>query len=280
MILNRESVDLIASTSSDELTKALANALLTIESAYERMRQTLIVLAERAAGAGTLLAASCPPDSISGMAVQRLLTAADGVLLDKMSPTPTLEFEGGKITLQVTHWGATVLAQSFYESVKKDPNQELFWNNVELHFDHPAAGPMIVNVSRREGKTPNDLLNEEKARVSELATEVHDLRNELQRLDEQKYRDGDPHCRTWAWKVRHRQTLQYVTKRKNGGFRLGGNGSMWRSRGALKLAFVQGCLADEDHCEFEIVQYELICINKPYLVEEFMGEKPKKIKRV
>jgi hypothetical protein len=87
-------------------------------------------------------------------------------LLDGITVEPKLRqlnYDGGQLTMALSHWGALVIATSLAKTLKKSDGG--FWNFVEIKLVSDEAGEIVVTMQRTCGKTPGDLRREQEERA-------------------------------------------------------------------------------------------------------------------
>jgi len=172
MELNTEKLlEIIEDPSRDGLAKTLAGFLISAEEEFEKLRQTLLVLARQADDVVTIAESIAQLDPIlteSTKNLKKIVAALErGEQEDPVAHEFT--FKGDTCSATITHWGARVLAESMVGALKK---KDGYYNFMEWTFTHPSAGALVVTAQRKLGKTAVDLLKEANARIAQLELEL------------------------------------------------------------------------------------------------------------
>jgi len=176
MDLDRKTLDkLLDEYAKESVERDLVCALLATEEEYERLRHTLIAMAEQARNMAMLACHGADPKSPVGEMVARTKEMAEEMLNGAKEPVlKSLHFEGGTLTMNVSHWAARIFALSLGDSLAKPDGT--YWNFIEMKANHGKAGDITVTVQRRSGQTPNDQRLEEKKRADALDEKLKAVR--------------------------------------------------------------------------------------------------------
>lgn len=164
--LTWDSISALERESDSPMIVSLARVVLNLRDQEQMRLDGTIALAQRTIGLAAAIRAVSAPGSIIRETADSVLELSEAALSLSDGNRPTHE----ELTRGERQWAIHALALDLGRSLKKE--DDTYWNYLEAAFVDDPAGEIIVTVQRRSGKTPNQLVDEERTKNQELLADL------------------------------------------------------------------------------------------------------------